>query len=766
MNQSSEFSVPVFAADDRASLGERRGVERRRRRTARDREGARMWLSLFHSSPAAIVRLDSDGLVRDWNRAARRTFRWRSSEARGRPLTIFPGRGRQVFEELLAGVRAGRTVRIESIAAERRWGDAIELSLCGAPLFDDFGAVAGVLLTGIDVSERSRAERRLRLVTDVTRILARAERIADAAAPIAARLAESCRWSRCEWWDFEPGSATWRRMANWKSPVDRVPDDSPKTDADRDSSAEIHSDTDADDEEVEGAEDAASLAERDGLPGLVRGERRILQVPSLAIPGAVRSRVSGDAIAIPVLVDDRVDAAVIGFAPSLPPLDPQLAEALASISLQIGFRLRDERAARERVEHEEGVRQSSKMDAIGLLAGGIAHDFNNLLTVILDHAEIAQHVLDHPAPRAASAEAPDGAGRREDACASPSDLRDMLREIEGAGRRAAALVRQLLAFSRKDMLQPAVIELNPRVREMRKLLDRLLERTVHLELDLAADLHRVKVDPTQLEQVLLNLVVNARDAMPAGGRIRIATRNRKLRAHEAAHHPDARCGDYAVLEVADDGCGIAPAAQRQVFEPFFTTKPRDKGTGMGLATVHAIVRQSGGFIELASAPDAGTTFSIHLPRSREALEPIPVDEPLEDIPGGTETILLAEDEDALRSLIERILAAKGYRVLSAADGADAVRLLPEHAREIRLLLTDVLMPGLTGPELMSRVRHAAPFPPPAVLYMSGYSEATLLERSSEEELRPLLPKPFRVDVLLRRVREVLDAADGRGVHSR
>ncbi len=378
---------------------------------------------------------------------------------------------------------------------------------------------------------------------------------------------------------------------------------------------------------------------------------------------------------------------------------------------------------------EEQYRQAQKMEAVGRLAGGVAHDFNNLLTVINGFSQLLLASLPE---------------RHE--------ARSAVEEIGKAGERAANLTRQLLAFSRKQMLQPRVLDLNALVADMARMLPRLLGEDVELRTTLAPDLPRIKADPGQVEQVVMNLVVNSRDAMPRGGKLTIETADAVLDEGYCRNHPGLRPGRYVLLAVSDTGSGMDPATLARVFEPFFTTKEQGKGTGLGLATVYGIVQQTNGHVAAYSEVGIGTTFKVYLPATDEA-RPASVAGPAAT-PGGRETVLLVEDEESVRSLARRLLHALGYHVLEASSGPDALRLAAAHRGGIDLLLTDVVMPRMSGRELADRLAEARPGV--KVLYMSGYTDDAVVRHGVLEEGVAFLQKPFPPAALATRVREVLD----------
>jgi two-component system cell cycle sensor histidine kinase/response regulator CckA len=387
----------------------------------------------------------------------------------------------------------------------------------------------------------------------------------------------------------------------------------------------------------------------------------------------------------------------------------------------------------ERRSLEQQLVQSQKMEAIGRLAGGIAHDFNNLLTAILGYARFAMAGL-----------------------AEGSQVREDVEQIQLAGDRAAALTGQLLAYARRQMVAPRTADLNELVGRMQRMLRRLIGEDVSLDLAAASDLWATRIDGAQFEQVLLNLVVNARDAMPSGGRIVVETRNAHFDAASVRGHPEMLPGDYVVLSVGDSGVGMDAATLARIFEPFFTTKEQGKGTGLGLAVCYGIVRQAGGHIWAVSEPGRGSTFTVLLPRSTEtradAAAPDQGDEPGR----GQETVLVVEDEPAVRSLAARTLASLGYRVLEAGTGGEALGIARSHQGAIDVLVSDVVMPGMSGPAVADAV--AAQRPNVRIIFMSGYTEQAVDAENLGRPGAVLLTKPFDPDVLGRTVRSVLDGA--------
>ena len=384
---------------------------------------------------------------------------------------------------------------------------------------------------------------------------------------------------------------------------------------------------------------------------------------------------------------------------------------------------------------EQQLIQAQKMEAVGRLAGGVAHDFNNLLTIINGYAQLLIEPISPQDPR-----------------------RGHLKEILTAGERAASLTRQLLAFSRRQVLEPRVLNLNSVLADVAKMLRRLIGEDVELVSTLKPDLGRVKVDPGQIEQVIMNLAVNARDAMPQGGKLFVETSNVEIDANYARSHSPMMPGKYVMVAVSDTGCGMDLETQAHLFEPFFTTKEKGHGTGLGLATVYGIVKQSGGFIWVYSVPGRGSTFKIYLPVVEEAL---PTAEPAEvpaELAKGSETVLVVEDEGGVRSLVCEALASHGYKVLEAAGAASALEISEKYTEPIHLLLTDVVMPQTGGKELAKGF--STLHPETKVLYMSGYTDDAIVRHGILERGTSFLQKPFQPRALLLKIREVLKMKSG------
>lgn len=392
-----------------------------------------------------------------------------------------------------------------------------------------------------------------------------------------------------------------------------------------------------------------------------------------------------------------------------------------------------------RKELEEQLLQSQKMEAIGQLAGGVAHDFNNLLTVIVGYSEMLLTGLDRNNPK----------------------FRE-LQQIRDAGNRAAALTRQLLAFSRKQILEPQIINLNDLITNLEKMLGRLIGENIDLSTYLAPDLNKIKADPGQIEQVIVNLAVNARDAMPQGGKLTIETDNIYLDEMYVRKHHGSKAGNYVLMTISDNGLGMDKATLDRIFEPFFTTKSKDKGTGLGLATVYGIIKQSGGNIWVYSEPGQGTVFKLYLPAVTEtgivSREKVEIQEKLR----GNETVLVVEDEESVLVFLEQVLEEFGYQLITARDGLEAINKAKKFKKTIHLLLSDVVMPHLSGKELALEIKKL--HPETKICFMSGYTDNAIVHHGVLDENTNFIQKPFSPVALLKKVREVLDKIDGIAPH--
>jgi signal transduction histidine kinase len=412
-----------------------------------------------------------------------------------------------------------------------------------------------------------------------------------------------------------------------------------------------------------------------------------------------------------------------------------LKSALTRLPSAVRNALKRSESEREKAEALSALKKSEEQllqaEAVGRLAGGISHDFNNLLTAIIGYSDLSLRRLQTNDP-----------------------MRRNLEEIKKASERAASLTRQLLAFSRKQVMQPKVFDLNSVVTDLEKMLVRMIGEDIELQTVLKENPGNVKADPGQIEQVLMNLVINARDAMPMGGKLTIETGNVYLDQNYAYQHVGVTPGTYVMIAVSDSGTGMDDETRNRIFEPFFTTKEIGKGTGLGLSTVYGIVKQSGGNIWVYSELGKGTTFKIYLPRVNEGAEDYRDVLETEDLALGTETVLLVEDDELVRNLAREVLESSGYRVLEAATGASALLLCEKHNQPIDLLLTDVVMPEMSGRNLADRLLQL--HPEMRVLFMSGYTENSIVHHGVLDKEANFIQKPFTPGGLALRVREVLD----------
>jgi len=461
-----------------------------------------------------------------------------------------------------------------------------------------------------------------------------------------------------------------------------------------------------------------SLPKFDGLSALALVRERWPAIPVILVSGTL-----GEELAVESFKSGATDYVLKD---RLIRLAPAVRRAMHEV---------DERSDRQRIESQ--FIQAQKMQVIGQLAGGVAHDFNNILSVILGYADLITSSLEADSPLTPFAE-----------------------EIRHASERAAGLTRQLLVFSRKQTVQPIVLDLNGAILDFEKMLRRLLDENIELAIIPGKDTGRVRIDSGYVGQLLMNLVVNARDAMPAGGKITIATKSVLLDEHYAATHPGAVPGSFVLLSVSDTGSGITPEVQARMFEAFFTTKPQGKGTGLGLATCQMIVQQSGGQIGVYSEVGKGATFKIYLPQVEQAAARASGALLGGPAPRGTETLLVVEDEPALRNLACRVLETQGYQVLSAAHGEEALEIARDHrGSEIRLVITDVIMPLMGGRELAQSLQTL--YPGVKVLFTSGYTDDAIARHGVLEPGVEFLAKPYTAAHLAHKVRELLDQSVGK-----
>nr|MBI3613674.1 PAS domain S-box protein [Nitrospirota bacterium] len=675
----------------------------------RIREAELRFRSVVQSAVDAIIVADGAGLILTWNPAAERIFGYAEEEVIGRPLaSLMPERYREAHGRGIERMRATGESRLigSTMEAHGLRKDGREFPLeCSLAMWTigDKTFFSGILR---DVTERKRGERRLVAQYAVTRVLTESRSLEEAGPPILQAVCQSLEWDMGALWKVDRRGKVLRCVDIWQR-----------------SSTGL--------EEFKALTSRSTFPPGVGLPGRVwaSGEPAWIfdvvrddNFPRLSI--AQREEVHG-AFGFPIREGDTVLGVLEFFSHEVQPPDEALLQMMDDLGLKVGQFF-------ERTQLEEQLRHVQKMDAVGRLAGGVAHDFNNLLTVIGGCSALLLRRL------------------------GPTDaLRRYPLEIQQASERATSLTQQLLAFSRRQMLEPKVLTLNENVSTMDSMLRRLIGEHINLVTVLGADLGLVKADPGQIEQVIMNLAVNARDAMPEGGKLTIETANVDLDEAYASRHMAVEPGPYVMLAISDTGHGMDEETQARLFEPFFTTKEKGKGTGLGLSTVYGIVKQSGGIIWVYSEPTRGTTFKIYLPRvvavsERASLTSVAGAEFVR----GTETILLVEDEESVRALACEALEEAGFHVLGARHGAEALVISHQHQGPIHLLLTDVVMPEMSGRVLADRL--APQRPAMKILYMSGYTDNAIVHQGVIDPGTAFLHKPFSPDALVRKVREVLD----------
>lgn len=654
-----------------------------------DAEGRR-WAAIIESSDDAIITKTPDGVIGGWNAAAERMFGYTAEEANGQPIDLLiPPDLSHSTGGILAKIRQGEHIQHYETVRVHKDGGSVDVSLGISPIKDAVGKVVGICTIARDITKRKREERRLAAQHKVTAILAEFTRMEDAAPRILRAMCDGLGWSIGALWCVDPQGPALQRVQVWPAPPARS-DGKPVPQVARD-------------EGLVGKVWASAQAARD-----TGGPRGIL--------------------ASPVLLGKEVVGVLEFQAAEMTEPDDHLRALLKTVGSQVGQFIERKRTEEVLLRTEDQFRQAQKMEAIGRLAGGLAHDFNNLLTAITGYSDLILTEL------------PPG-----------NDLYKQVREIRKASDRAVLLTRQLLAFSRKQVLAPRVLDLNAVITDSKQMLLRLIGEDIEIVTELAPDLGRVRADAGQLEQVLMNLVVNARDAMPRGGKLIVGTANIDL---SAPANPEIDPGRYIVLSVRDTGVGMDAETQAHIFEPFFTTKGPGRGTGLGLATVYGIIEQSGGHIEVESAPGKGSMFRVYLPRTDEVVPAKKSHPGLRQAPLGRETVLLVEDEQAVRMLAADTLRKCGYTVLEASQGEEALGIAQRHKGPINLLVSDVVMPRMGGRQLAQCL--APVRPEMRVLYLSGYTDDAVVRHGVLEDEVAFLQKPFSPLVLAHRVREVLD----------
>ena len=658
-------------------------------------------VAMVESSEDAIINRSLEGVILTWNAGAERIFGYSADEAVGRPLSILVPPDRSEEEAaILQRLRAGLATRQFETMRRRKDGSLVDVSVTVSPIFGaDRQATSGADITR-DISERRRIERGLAIRNEITKVTAEASTLAEAAPAFLRVLGEGLGYPSGSLWLGEPDQPAFRRIERWE----------------RRRAGQA------------GAPAAPVARARAEFPAAVWNRQAV----TFLVDENGGGDGPGNGVLIPILSRGEARGVIeLSGRPSGRP-HPSAAEWLSVVGSQVGQFVEKCLASDLLRESEDQLRQAQKMEAIGQLAGGIAHDFNNLLSVISGYTEILLERLD-----------PDAYGYRQ------------IAEIEKAGARAAGLTRQLLSFTRQRETEMRVIELNTVIADMKELLERLIGEHIELVTELSEPAGRVRVDANQLEQVVMNLVVNARDAMSGGGRLSITTANLSLDEKFVASHLNVKPGPYVRLAVVDTGTGMDPATQARIFEPFFTTKEVGRGTGLGLATVFGIVQQSGGHIYVHSEAGRGSTFEVYLPRVEAAVSPVHATSWAEPKERGSETLLVVEDESQLRTLICMVLEDAGYTAIEAGGPEQALEIAADPGTRVDMLITDVVMPGKGGPELAAEIAKLRPGL--KALFVSGYTGRTVAKSGGLDPKAAFLEKPFTSRKLLAKVREVLAA---------
>ena len=692
-----------------------RDVTEQKQAEAQLRESEERYRSVVTALDEGVLFADDQGIIRACNTSAERILGVSTGHLLQRSLqdpnwqaihedgSIFHANCSPIAMTLRTGQPCVDVIMgVRTIEQGVRW-----ISVNTRPLVRNSDSAPHAVVASLtDITEQKRGEQRVRVQHAITRVLADATTLKEAATVILETICEPLGWNLGILWIVDRHANVLRCMESWANPKTGV-------------------------QAFETASRQRTFTRGIGLPGRVWEAGASAWIVDILhdanfprFPMAEKVGLHG-AAAFPILLGGAVEGVMEFFSREVRQPDDHILALMAAIGSQVGHLI-------ERKQLEEQLRQSQKMEAIGRLAGGIAHDFNNLLTVITGYSEVALSRLQKEDP-----------------------LYMELDEIKQAGNRAAALTSQLLAFSRRQVLQPKVLDLNLVVTNLEKLLHRLIGEDVNLVVSLAPSLGHIHVDPGQIEQVLMNLAVNARDAMPKGGRLVIETQNVDFNEPSAGRPLSVEPGSYVMLMVSDTGSGMDEYTRSHIFEPFFTTKEQGKGTGLGLSTVYGIVKQGDGEIIVDTKPGQGSTFMIYFRRvpAREAIIPDMATQTAVTHPG-TETLLLVEDEPAIRALAGDILRRYGYTVLEARHGVEALLTGSQYLGMIHLLITDVIMPQMSGSEVAERLTHERPHM--KVLYISGYTDDTIIHHGVVQEGTAFLQKPFSPDALVQKVRQVLD----------
>jgi two-component system cell cycle sensor histidine kinase/response regulator CckA len=681
-------------------------------RQSKLRQAQRNHQALVQTSPFAVVRLDSRCNVLSWNSAAERIFGWKASDILGQRLPIISAaEGDHLVHCCQSALGGSATKRIETTAVTQS-RDTIDIALSASPVFDEQGNVDSALILIESIAARKHAERLVHFQNRVAQILARGSSIDEVVSTVLTLTCSLNGWDCGEYWTIEREGRQSKRQNS----------------AHLCSANAAYFDQEMKSRPQSGADYLVTRVLNAGetlwMPDLST-DRRIDRANLIAQCGL------NDALGFRVAFGKDVFGVILFVAESITKPDDRLLACLDVIGEQLGQFLWQKKTEASLRAAEKRLFQSQKLETMGRLVGGVVHDFNNLMTVILGYGEL---LLDGTVD---------------------SDLvHEAHEEILDAGKHAALLTRRLLAFSRKESSELVAVNLNSVIDHLQSMIRRLIGQKVEFCLDLAASLPHVSADPAQIEQTIMNLVVNAHEAMPSGGKLTIRTRSVEIdKAHQQKLR-GAAPGPYVLLSVSDTGCGMDEPTQARVFDPFFSTKPSETATGLGLATVCDNMRQTGGYLLLESKPGHGTTFDLYFPAGFTTLTSWVVDSPPPPATNGNETVLIVEDEQRVRRLVGTILRARGYTVLESDDCSDAMELARKHTGSIDLLIADLVLPDVNGIALADRLLKIRPGVP--VLWVSGYAGGELICDASDDQNRAFLHKPFTSHELTSMVRQILD----------
>lgn len=699
-----------------------RDITVRREAETKLKESELRYRSVVNALDEGVVVIDAEGMLKTANASAERILDLSLEELTGR--SVRDGRWQTIREDgspfpleeypALITLRTGQPCASAVMGIYRPDGKLRWIDINSRPLAAEGRMTpASVVVSFSDITERKRADERLTAQYAVTRVLAESRTLEEAVPRIMQAVGQNLEWDCGIFWRVDKATGVLRCLDQWHSAV-------------------LKADVFLTDTWERGFKVGESLPGRIWANGKAAWISDVVEDESFSRRKQAREIGFHGAFGFPIRVGGEVEGVIELFSRQVRVPDEQLLKMIDDVVLKLGQFADRARAEEALQQTETQLRQSQKMEAVGRLAGGVAHDFNNLLTVIRGYTELLLGRLSQDDP-----------------------MRKDMEEVKKAADRASGLTRQLLAFSRRQFIAPKVIDLNALIANMDGMLRRLLgEDIVELCTELTPHAGAIKADPGQIEQVIMNLAVNARDAMPKGGRLTIETHNVTVGNPTRQNPSVVKPGAYVLLAVRDTGHGMDEETQSHLFEPFFTTKEKGKGTGLGLSTVYGIVKQNGGSIVVESKPGQGATFKIYFPLIEQGAQNRGGQQDITERPYGRETILLVEDEPAVRGLVQETLRLHGYTVLEARHGIEALMTGAKHQGPIHLLLTDVVMPQMSGPEVAEKIQVVRPGI--KVLYMSGYPDHPAFERGGILRPSSFLPKPFTPNVLAKKVRDVLD----------